>query len=53
MDISSYFMEFKDKYSTDINEKDKEKKVISNDAYCIGEMIEELINITKLMGSLK
>jgi hypothetical protein len=41
-------MEFKDKYiseadNMELGNKDK-KKIIGNDAYCIGEMIEVLVN---------
>jgi hypothetical protein len=35
-------MEFKDKYTD--NKDEATKKIISNDAYAIGEMISELIN---------
>ena len=38
-------MKFKDKYTLDkTKEEDKDKVQISEDAYCIGDMIQDLIN---------
>lgn len=36
-------MEFKDKYSDDAKDADT-KKIISSDAFAIGDIIQELIN---------
>ena len=36
-------MEFKDKY-TSATEKEAEKKIISDDAFALGDMLQELIN---------
>lgn len=45
--LHSKTMEFKDKYTTTATAdpiKDKDKVVLSSDAFAIGEIIEQLIN---------
>jgi hypothetical protein len=42
--LNKSIMEFKDKYTTDMNDKDKTKKIITADTFALGDVIQDLIN---------